>query len=249
MPHWQEISMITYGLFKSTDPVYDNAEIGLRNDPVEPENLQADIDKTVYDLDLQKLESFKKQHSNHPFLAYLNINSLRNKIVDLKQVLTKVDLETLVIAETKLNESFPNSQFAVDGYYSLGQFRRNRNEHGGGLMLFVKQGIPAKQIKTLESKDIEVICFEVNIAKRKRAIFNIYRPSCKSIDHFFNELTKLIDLAINKYENIVVMGGFNIDISDSSCHGYQSLEQFSDIFSLQHLIKSKTCITKTSESD
>ena len=147
-----------------------------------------------------------------------------------------------------MNESFPNSQFRVDGYYSPGQFRRDRNEHGGGLMLFVKQGIPAKRIKTLESEDIEVSCLEVNIAKRKWAIFNIYRPSCKSIDLFFNELTKLIDLAINKYENIVVMGDFNIDISDSNSHGYQRLEQFSDIFSLQHLIKSKTCITKTSES-
>ena len=44
------------------------------------------------------------------------------------------------------------------------------------------------------------------------------------------------------------MRDFNIDISDSSYHGYHRLEQFSDIFSLQHLITSKTCITKTSES-
>ena len=100
----------------------------------------------------------------------------------------------------------------------------------------------------LEFEDIEVICLEVNTAKRKCAIFNIYRPSCKNIDLLFNELTKLIDLAINKYEIIVVMGDFNIDISYSSSYGYQRLEQFSDIFSLQHLIKSKTCITKTSES-
>ena len=60
--------------------------------------------------------------------------------------------------------------------YNSGQFRRDRNEHGSGLMLFVKQGIPVKRIKALESEDIEVICLEVNIAKRKWAIFNIYRP-------------------------------------------------------------------------
>ena len=76
----------------------------------------------------------------------------------------------------------------------------------------------------------------------------MYRPSCKNIDLLFNELTKLIDLAVNKYENIVAVGDFNIDISDSGSHGYQRLEQFSDIFSLQYLIKSKTCINKTSES-
>ena len=44
------------------------------------------------------------------------------------------------------------------------------------------------------------------------------------------------------------MGDFSIYISDSNSHGYHWLEQFSEIFSLQHLIKSKTCITKTSES-
>ena len=71
-------------------------------------------------------------------------------------------------------------------------------------MLFVKQGIPAKRIQTLEYEDTEFICLEVNIAKRISTIFNICRPSCKNIDPFFNELTKLIDLAINKYENIVV---------------------------------------------
>ena len=109
---------------------------------------------------------------------------MRNKIDDIKQVLTKVDLEILVITETKLDESFPNSQFAVDGYYSPGQFRRDRNEYRDGLVLFVKQGIPAKRIKTLESENIEVICLEVNIAKRKWAIFYIYRPTCKSIDLF-----------------------------------------------------------------
>ena len=41
------------------DPVFDNAEIGSRKSSVEPENSQTDIDKTIYDLDLQGLESFK----------------------------------------------------------------------------------------------------------------------------------------------------------------------------------------------
>ena len=37
------------------------------------ENSQTDIDKNVYDLDLEELEAFRKQHSNHPFLAYLQL--------------------------------------------------------------------------------------------------------------------------------------------------------------------------------
>ena len=51
--------MITYGLFRSINAVFDSAEIGLQNDSVEPKNLQTDIEKTVSHLDLQELESFK----------------------------------------------------------------------------------------------------------------------------------------------------------------------------------------------
>ena len=110
----------------------------------------------------------------------------------------------LVIAETKLNESFPDSQFAVDGYYNRGNLDEIEMSMGLAFMLFVKQGILVKRIKALEPQDKEVIGLEVNIAKRKWTIFNIYRPSSKNIDLFFNEINKLIDLAINKYETLLL---------------------------------------------
>ena len=48
-------------------------------------------------------------------IAYLNINSIRNKIELLKPtILETVDI--LVIAETKLDNTFATNQFTINGF-------------------------------------------------------------------------------------------------------------------------------------
>ena len=49
-------------------------------------------------------------------LATLNINSRRNKIVDVREILTKFSPDYFVLAETKLDESFPTGQFYINNY-------------------------------------------------------------------------------------------------------------------------------------
>ena len=48
-------------------------------------------------------------------MGYLNINSIRNKIIDLREIVKYLELDSFVISETKNNESFPSQQFAMDG--------------------------------------------------------------------------------------------------------------------------------------
>ena len=48
-------------------------------------------------------------------IGQLNVNSLGNKFESLaKQVMGNID--TLMVSETKLDNSFPVSQFLIDGY-------------------------------------------------------------------------------------------------------------------------------------
>ena len=46
---------------------------------------------------------------HNPLIGYLNLNSLRNKVIDLGEILKDLPLDYVVISETKLDESFPNS--------------------------------------------------------------------------------------------------------------------------------------------
>ena len=63
------------------------------------------------DLDLYNLQLLKQKYHSNLFISYLNINSLSNKIGALRQICKISPLEIPCVDETKLDSSFPNSQF------------------------------------------------------------------------------------------------------------------------------------------
>ena len=76
----------------------------------------------------------------------------------------------MAISETKLSDKFPNEQFSIEGY-SFPPYRRDRNQRGGGLMVFIKKDVITKRLIELESSLIEVICIELTVSKNKWAVF------------------------------------------------------------------------------
>ena len=197
------------------------------------------------DLDLEGLKDLKSRNFHNPFISHLNINSLRYKITELREILTKSNLEILTVSETKLDDQFPDNLFHVDGYHI---FRRDRNSFGGGLMTFIKSDIPSRRREQFESTHIEMTCVEITISKRKWAVISVYRPPRSSINTFFSELTKFLDIIIDNYDNLLILGDLNIDSSDSQDQGINAFHDFCDVFDLRNLIKGKTCITKKHSS-
>ena len=92
-------------------------------------------------LDIKSAVTLKKKHIHNPYITYLNINSLRNKIHDIRSMISEMSPEVLTISETKLDASFPDAQFTIEGYQNPGNLRRDRNQHGGGLITYIKKGI------------------------------------------------------------------------------------------------------------
>ena len=90
------------------------------------------------------------KYVNNSLIGYLNINSLRNKIVDLREIILELSLEYLVLSETKIDKSFPTAQFYIKGYEV--RARRDRDKHGSGLIEFVKNGFISKRLKEDETK-------------------------------------------------------------------------------------------------
>ena len=64
----------------------------------------------------------------------ININSLPNKFEQLKKLVIK-HIVVLVITETKLDDSFPNSQFLMKGFSE--PFSLDRNRNGSGVMIYI----------------------------------------------------------------------------------------------------------------
>ena len=178
----------------------------------------------------------KQANLNYPFISYPNLNSLRYKIIDIREVLCKAQLEIIALSETKLNSEFPDAQFKIDGYH-FPPFRKDRDENGGRLVIFVRNDIITRRLQDFEPKDLECICIELTLSKNKWAIFSVYRSHSENISGFFDKLASSIDRAINTYDNVVIIGGININTQDHQSQEINKLFEFCDTFGLQNLIK------------
>ena len=172
----------------------------------------------------------------------LNINSLRNKMHDVRLIINDVQLDYFVISEAKLDNSFPDVQLAINNYEI--RARRDRDKQEGGLIELVRKGLIRKRLRKYESLNIEVISSEVTISNKTWVTFSIYRPPYyTNLLTFFKELGKYLNQACQNYDNFIAMGDFNIDIRQTDPESH-TLDEFCSLFSLTNIIKSDTCFTK-----
>ena len=182
----------------------------------------------------------RNNYSSNPIIGYLNINSFQNKVISFREIIKKAPLDIICIDETKLDQSFPDSQFYIENY-QFPPFRRDRDSKGGGKMVFIKNGLIVKRIKDLETKISETICIELTIAKKKWCIIFGYKPPKQNNALFFQELTNSLNLVVNKYENIILAGDFNINLLDSNADPNNHFSILQDTFDLTNLVKFPTC--------
>ena len=101
------------------------------------------------------LSNPKVRVNNKLIIGNLNINSFAGKFDKLKlMVQHKVDI--LVLTETKIDSSFLNQQFHIEGFCL--PYRLNRNKHGRVVLVYIREDIPSKILKkTILPNDIEGI--------------------------------------------------------------------------------------------
>ena len=81
----------------------------------------------------------RMKHVNKLIIAHLN--KINFEFLS-EFIRSKADI--LMISETKIDEIFPLGQFKVNGFNA--PFRLDRNSNGGGIMLLVREDVPAKLI-------------------------------------------------------------------------------------------------------
>ena len=85
------------------------------------------------------LREIKQKNVNRTLLCHLNVNGIRNNFECIK-TLTEGKIDTFVVSETKLDSSFPSSQFSLDGFSD--PLRRDRNKQGRGILIYFRNDIP-----------------------------------------------------------------------------------------------------------
>ena len=171
------------------------------------------------------LKDLKINNLNRIICAHLNINSIRNKFEQLNSMIIGT-VNCLILTETKLDETFPHAQFFMGGFPK--PYRLDCSGNGGGILIYIREDIPSKSldISPISNEiEIESIFIEINLRNRKWLLAGT-APSA---------LGNTLDLYLEKYDNILLMGDYNCEVVEQAMH------VFCETYNLRNLIKVPTC--------
>ena len=148
------------------------------------------------------------------------------------------NLDILLIGETKLDSSFPDVQFFIEGYNK--PLRLDVPERSGRLLVFTKPHLPTRQSKKRKIlMDMQIIIFELNLQKEKWLMVSVYKPRALDATYFLNWLSQIIDFYSIRYEKQVIIRDFNAAADN------KSMREIVGLYDLVNWIKTTTCFKGT----
>ena len=153
-----------------------------------------------------------------------------------------------------LNETFCDDSIA-DNEISLPNYsieRKDRNRHGGGISIYIRNNLTFVRRIDLETDDVECTCIWVEIKCKHRQpvlMSSIYRPPSSSVE-FIGKLSDIIDRASSECKEIIVTGDFNFDVSEANNSGTsEPLISCFNLFQMMQLVHDPTRVTELTKTN
>ena len=180
-------------------------------------------------------------------MRHLNIQGISNKIDQVRLMLEseKNNIHVLGFSETKLNAIHPDSIFEVNGFQK--PFRKDRETNsGGGLIVYVKEGICCNRRTDLEHESLECLWLEIKPLKSKSFLVgNIYRPPNSTVQ-WNTTFEDCIENVLREDKEIYLMGDVNRDLLNSQIKNVWT--EYIEPFGLTQLVSEATRVTSNSKT-
>ena len=140
-------------------------------------------------------------------ISSINVNGLLKNINELKLLVDEEDLNILAINETKLDNETSNEIISIDNFDLR---RKDRNRHGGGVTIYIRDDIKYLQRYDLPNHTLELICIEIR--PFYSGPFNIvawHRPPSDPIDTLLNQLENILGFLDNEGKETILLGDTN----------------------------------------
>ena len=115
----------------------------------------------------------------------------------------------LFLSETKIDDSFTDTQFQKNNYHF---WRADRTAHGGGIDAYVRSDLPCDRKRKLEFNIVESINIEILIADKKWLISGVYKPQTIDEKTFNEDFIKTYNQITTAYDNFMFIGDLNYDM-------------------------------------
>lgn len=178
-------------------------------------------------------------------ITHLNIHYLYPKLDEIKILLhTQTNIDILCLCETFLHEEFSDNELRINNYNLI---RKDRQSHGGGLLIYSKSELPCIQRDDLEINDLELIWLEVRNHKQKSfLICYCYRPP-SSTSEWVEKFEQSLEKANVENKEIILLGDFNFNLLNETSNTRSWLRTINSL-QFDQLVQEPTRITDTTET-
>ena len=135
-------------------------------------------------------------------IVHYNINSIlaNDRIEHLTDICRTLRIDVLILSESKVDQTIPNSLITIPGYHE--PLRHDRNRHGGGVLMYIAENLAYQQRSELQSNNYEHLWADIRINNQIFAINGLCRPpneDAESHKHFL-ETAEIILTQLNNCE-------------------------------------------------
>ena len=158
----------------------------------------------------KEIKDIRHECSKHVIISHLNVNSLRPKIAEIKELLRECQFDVLVLSETKLDESIKQEILDIEGYSCV---RQDKRSNSGGLLTYISNDIPfSVGSMSLSSNEIECLPIELHVAGEKIMLLGMYKNPKTDPVRFKNYFEETCEKVSDSFENIIVIGDLNFNM-------------------------------------
>ena len=144
-------------------------------------------------------------------------------------------IDILMVSETKLDDTLPHALYDLKDFSN--PYRLDRNSHGGGILVCLRQDIPSNLVK-LEQKfeNVEGFFIELELSKKNKWLLSYpYNPHKGNTKQHLSNTSKGLAKLNSKYDNIIIIGDLNTETSEPS------LNEFCQTYNLEGIVSQPTC--------
>ena len=183
-------------------------------------------------------------------IGHLNIQGIcgdkLSKFSELKVLLTSPansNLHIFGLSETNLKDHKSTDVFKINGFQT--PFRKdNYSNGGGGLIVYVRNGINARRREDLETNSISCLWLEISPQNSKSFLVgNIYRPPYSKVE-YNDRFEDFMDIVINEDKEFVLLGDLNKNLLNEEID--RDWGNFIMSLGLTQLVSEPTRVTKDS---
>ena len=226
----------------------ENYSTARRMEPI-PRESQNTTQPTVYTPSVNLIDGVIHNQTKCGFsFAHLNVRSIVNKMDQFRVLMSKKPFDVICLNETFCDSSISDGEMILPDYSII---RRDRNRHGGGVAMYIRNCLTLIRRNDLETDDVECIWVEMKCKQRQHVLSgSIYRSPSSPID-FIAKLGDIIDRVSCERKETIVTGDFNCDASGddsrSTCTSNPVISCF-NLFQMLQLIHDPTRVSEFTNS-